>query len=122
MTDETRFFIKVVDQFNGAWRWLEGLQMDTGENIDHIVMESFVKYVPPERSFSVNKLYLRSGILVGLFYAHMPIGTTIEFRGKGTVPKKQAKVLAKKWGLQNQNSHEIDAVHIGVLAGFDARA
>lgn len=87
------------------------------DKLEAIAMESFVSYQPRYKNDSLRKLYYFSGYLRASLEECYPLVPIIQV-SKGKAPKTEAQWLARSLGLVG-NSHETDALHLGLLAGFD---
>jgi len=89
------------------------------EPVDCIVMEDFVKFQAKARVQALRKLFTFSGYLRRALEEFYPSARIIGIC-KGNAPKTDAKWLAKAHSLTG-SEHALDALHLGLLAGFDRK-
>lgn len=105
--------VRCKTMFDRILDWLMGV---TGGKIEMIVVELPEKFTKKQRAHRMNiNSYFRGYLTAGL---SLCIGSAQLLPvPKGTIPKSQARMLAKQFKLSG-SQHLHDALLIGVLAGF----
>jgi len=102
--------------------WLVEREQEAGATITAVVVEAFVKFVPIKMASRLKKTFEFKGYVEGRLQGFCDSrGAVMSEICKGSTPKSEATMLARAYNFSAATQHEIDAFHLGVLAGFYPR-
>lgn len=85
--------------------------------IAEVAVEEFVDYAPREKAKGIRKAERIAGICLGVANDW---AERIREVGKGSAPKDEAVMLCRALKIKVDTQDAADAVHLGLLAGFDS--
>jgi hypothetical protein len=109
---------RYIGQVNSLVTLIGYYEQELNTTLTHIAIERFEKHLPPKaQARRLWVLHEFCGYLMGAL-GHIYPDAQIQRTSKGKVPKQQAAWLAKTYGFQDAKEDALDALHIGILAGF----
>jgi len=113
------FWAKTEDMVDRLFIWLEDLEKKHKQVITTIAVEEFIKHVPRMIASRLKRLFEFLGYLKGRLRGFCDSrGADLVDVCKGRAPKEEALLVARAHGFEGRTQHEIDAFHLGLLAGF----
>jgi len=90
-------------------------RLDTETELLHVAVESWQKHVSGSKTYGMMLCSEARGLLVCV---SLEFTTLVTYISKGNTPKSEALLLARARGCAG-SEHAVDAVHLGILAGFE---
>ena len=108
--DRIKKLLSLRDQYRGLL-----IKLGDSGAIARIAVEEWHKHISKEKTYGIMKCAEARGVIIAVSLDYAGV---VSYISKGTKPKIEAVMIAKSRGCEG-SEHAIDALHLGILAGFE---
>ena len=108
--DRIKKLLSLKTQYDDLLKKLSG-----SGTIARIAVEEWYKHIAGAKTYGIMKCAEARGVLIAVSLDYAGV---VSYISKGTKAKAEAVMVAKSRGCEG-SEHAIDALHLGILAGFE---